>query len=219
MLTIILFLQKIFFQFRQLLLFPFCKVCYLFLLSIFQIVFFSILTDFECSGVSQTSFTLGPFSVRFRSWELFSWSGAIFGSFHGFWSLGSLFSISFYKFFVLCSARVVAFCDGDSGRNRQDFGKILAEVAKIMIYVFYICERQECSGVRRSSNKRTTIEKRKKKAARFSTSSPCDAKKTTFADRAIIPKKHTKSTVTPMPPRVSTLQSELLLHASQSAWL
>ena len=49
----------------------------------------------------------------------------------------------FYNFLALCLANAIAFCGQDSGRSRQDFGKILAGVAKILIISLHICERQE----------------------------------------------------------------------------
>ena len=51
----------------------------------------------------------------------------------------------------------VPFCSQDCSRNRQDSLKILAGAAKILSNSPDICEGQKCSGVRRSSRKRTTI--------------------------------------------------------------
>ena len=62
-----------------------------------------------------------------------------------------------YNFLALCLANVIAFCRQDLGKNGQGFDKTLAGAAKILSNSLHIRERQECSGVRRSSRKRTTI--------------------------------------------------------------
>ena len=58
---------------------------------------------------------------------------------------------------ALTIADAVAFCSQDCSTNRQGSLKILAETAKILIDSPHISERQEFSGVRRSSRMRTTI--------------------------------------------------------------
>ena len=72
-----------------------------------------------------------------------------------FWE--AFLHVFFYNFIALFLANAIAFCGQDSGRNRQDFGKMLAGAAKILSNSLHIREHQECSGVRRSSRKRTTI--------------------------------------------------------------
>ena len=63
----------------------------------------------------------------------------------------------FLQFLGIVFGHAIALCGQDSGRSRQDFGKILTGAAKILSNSLHIRERQECSGVRRSSRQRTTI--------------------------------------------------------------
>ena len=61
------------------------------------------------------------------------------------------------NFLALTLANAVPFCSHDCSRHRPDSLKILTGAAKILSNSLHIRERQECSGVRRSSRKRTTI--------------------------------------------------------------
>ena len=57
----------------------------------------------------------------------------------------------FYNFLALCLANAIAFCEQDSGKSRQDFGEILAGVAKILSNSLHIREARsvvECGGPR-----------------------------------------------------------------------
>ena len=71
--------------------------------------------------------------------------------------LGTIFARFLENFMELKLANAVPCCSQDCSRNRQDSLKILTGAAKILSNSLHICERQECSGVRRSSRKRTTI--------------------------------------------------------------
>ena len=74
-----------------------------------------------------------------------------------FIAFGTIFVCFFLNSLALKLADVVAFCGQNFGRNRQGSLNILAGAAKILRNSLHICEREECSGVRRSSRKRTTI--------------------------------------------------------------
>ena len=105
-------------------------------------------------GVPKVWDTPPPFWLLFGSWGLIFLIGEHFGQF--WWILvvwEPFLHDCFVNFWVLCLANAIAFCGQDSGRSRQDFGKILTGAAKILSNFLHICERQECSGVRRSSRK------------------------------------------------------------------
>ena len=97
----------------------------------------------------------------FGSFPIF---GANFFAQAPFWAIlmdviafGTICACLLLNSLALKLANAVAFCGQDCSRNRQGSLKILAGAAKILIDSPHISERQEFSGVRRSSRMRTTI--------------------------------------------------------------
>ena len=93
--------------------------------------------------------------ILFRSFSdpggYFFCSGGIFGNFDVLFCFGCYVLMIFYNFLALFFASAVHFVRQDSGRDRQESVKILAETAKILINFFtYTSARNlvECGGLR-----------------------------------------------------------------------
>ena len=112
---------------------------------------FPTLTDFRHSGGAQTSCTIGPFPLHFRSW------GLIFVLGCHFWSCWTI-CVFLDSFFYECSWFLHSvFCERGCifwGDMLPWIFKVLPETAKILIN-FFTYQRQEFSGVRRFSRQRS----------------------------------------------------------------